>query len=278
MTPSVFKSIEGRDKIRTYYNSILSRFSFEQLYIDTAYGKTFILSAGNKENPPVVLLHGSCSNSAFWFSELMALAAHFCVYAVDIIGEAGNSAEHRPDLTSDAYAVWLREVMDQLGLQKTILIGNSLGGWLALKLTAAFPERVAKLILIASSGIIPPRTAFIEKAVQALAQNNTLTVDASISAGNAMPPEVEAFINLILDNYIPITEALPVFTDAQLGKLNMPVLFIAGDKDIVIDAEKSAERLKILLPNTQVQLLKDGGHVVFNAIDYILPFVCPEPL
>jgi pimeloyl-ACP methyl ester carboxylesterase len=98
METSVFKTDAGRDKIRTYYDRVLSRFPFGQRYVKTAYGQTFMLTAGQEENPPVILLHGSCSNSAFWFPEIMALSGQFMVYAVDIIGEAGNSCEFRPSL------------------------------------------------------------------------------------------------------------------------------------------------------------------------------------
>ncbi len=83
---------------RAYYNQVLSQFPFEQKYIKTAFGKTFMLTAGQESNPPVILLHGSCSNSAFWFPEMMALSENYRVFAVDIIGEAGNSEEYRPDL------------------------------------------------------------------------------------------------------------------------------------------------------------------------------------
>jgi len=64
-----------------------------------------MLTAGQESNPPIILLHGSCSNSKFWFPEIMALSNNFRGYAVDIIGEAGNSEEYRPDLSSDAFAL-----------------------------------------------------------------------------------------------------------------------------------------------------------------------------
>jgi len=69
-----------------------------------------------QETVPIILLHGSCSNSAFWFPEIMTLSNNFRVYAVDIVGEAGNSEEYRPDLSSDAFALWMKDVLDALGL------------------------------------------------------------------------------------------------------------------------------------------------------------------
>ena len=123
MKTSVFKTAAGRDKFRAYYQGVLSHFPFEQRYIQTGFGQTFLLAAGQPANPPVILLHGSCSNSAFWFPEIMALADDFRVYAVDIIGEAGNSEEYRPELDSDAFAQWLQEVLHGLGIGQAAVIG-----------------------------------------------------------------------------------------------------------------------------------------------------------
>lgn len=120
MKQSVFKTEAGRDKFRAYYNQVLSQFPFEQQYIKTTFGQTFMLTAGQESNPPIILLHGSCSNSAFWFPEIMALSSYYRVYAVDIIGEAGNSEEYRPDLNSDAFALWMKDVLDSLCLKKPL--------------------------------------------------------------------------------------------------------------------------------------------------------------
>lgn len=119
MKNSSFKSEARRDQFRYHYRQILSQFPFGQQFIRTTFGQTFVLTAGQEPNPPVILLHGSCSNSAFWLPEIMALSGSYSVYAVDIIGEAGNSEEFRPDLDSDAFAVWLKEVLDALNLPKT---------------------------------------------------------------------------------------------------------------------------------------------------------------
>ncbi len=272
---SVFKSPESRDTVRTAYGDILRRFPFGQTYIDTAFGKTFILSTGSDKNPPVILLHGSCSNSAFWFPEIMALSQRYSVYAVDIIGEAGNSAEYRPDLQSDDFALWMEDVLQALGLRSAAVIGNSLGGWMALKFATAFPELVSKLVLIASAGLAQIRPLFISDVSQAREQSGTATMSPSIAGTQGMPKEVLDFINLITESYNPIEE-LPVFTDKQLRRLHMPVLFIDGVNDVIIEAEKSAQRLSSLVPSSEIHLIPNCGHVVFNSLDYIIPFITKE--
>lgn len=262
--------------VRAYYNGVLDRFPFGRRYVETTFGQTFVLTAGQESSPPIILLHGSCSNSAFWFSEIMALANWFRVYAVDIIGEAGNSDEHRPDLVSDAFAHWMSDVLDALGLEKAVLVGNSLGGWMALKFATAHPERVAKLILIASAGLAQTRPEFLSSVEQARRADGTAPVNSAIIGEQSIPKEVLDFMNLIVANYDPI-ENLPVFADELLRRLNMPVLFIDGEDDVIIDAQRSAERLTSLVPSAVVRLLPGSGHVVINSIEYMAPFLMTAP-
>ncbi|MBP7223337.1 MAG: alpha/beta hydrolase [Sedimentibacter sp.] len=272
MNNSVFKTEELRDKFRAYYNSLLGQFPFEQRYVQTAFGQTFMLIAGQESNPPVILLHGSCSNSAFWFPEIMALSGNYRVYAIDIIGEAGNSDEYRPDLNSDAFALWIKDVLGALGLEKTIIIGNSLGGWMALKFASSFPDHVSELILIASSGLAQIQPQFLLNVKETSRSDGTVPVNNDILGEQNIPKEVLEFMNLIVESYNPVQE-LPLYTDEQLKHLNMPVLFIDGENDVIIDAKGSAQRLSHLIPSAVIHLLPNSGHVITNSIEYILPFL-----
>ncbi len=204
--------------------------------------------------------------------EIMALSNNYRVYAVDIIGEAGNSEEYRPDLNSDAFALWMKEVLDVLNLEKTALAGNSLGGWMALKFATAYPERVSRLILVASSGLALIRPQFIAKAEQELQAGKTVSVDPSTLGQDSIPKEVLYFMNLIFENYNPIKD-IPVLADEELQQLDMPVLFIGGEIDSIIDTKASAQRLSRLLPSARIHMLPDCGHAVLNSIEYILPFL-----
>jgi len=272
MKNSVFKTNEARDRFRDYYKQVLSQFPFGQQYINTTLGQTFMLTAGQESNPPIILLHGSCSNSAFWFPEIMTLSNDYRVYAVDIIGEAGNSEEYRPDLNSAAFAIWLKNVLDALGLEKTIIIGNSLGGWMALKFATVYPERVSRLALLASAGLAEVRPQFISNVEQTRQADRTVPIDADIIGEHDIPKEVIDFMNLIAESYNPI-QHLPLYADEQLHRLNMPVLFIDGEDDVVIDASRSAQRLSLLVPSAEIHLLTNCGHVLTNSIEYILPFL-----
>ncbi len=275
MAHSVYKSSESRDKFRDYYRNVLGRLPFGQQYVETAFGRTFLLTAGQDSNPPIILLHGACSNSASWFQEMTALSENYRAYAVDIVGEAGNSEEFRPDLRSDAFALWMKDVLDALGIDHAVFIGNSLGGWTALKFAAAFPERVSKVVLIASAGISQIRPQYLSDVAQARREDGTVPMTPEIIGEQSMPKAVLDFVNLIIESYNPIQE-LPLYTDEQLRRLNMPVLFIAGEDDVIIDSAESAQRLTSLVPSAEIHVLPHCGHVVFNALSIIIPFLEKE--
>lgn len=268
---SVFKSEESKRAIRARYDEILSSFPFEKRYVETSFGKTFMLESGKKEGPALVLLHGSCSNSAFWFGEMTAFSPLFHVLAVDILGEAGNSEDVRPPLDGDGYADWLNEVLNALGIERAAVMGNSLGSFMALKFAVKYPGRVTKLALIAPAGLSAQNEEFIEMAKKS--GGGELTADSPVSEGVELPPQVLEFINLILSGYNPVTEVLPLFSDGELQRLTMPVLMVAGERDVMLDAPGAAARLKALLPCAEIHLLEGIGHMVVSALEYAHPFL-----
>ena len=270
---NVFKSEAGRDTIRSYYNQILSAFPLNQVYIDTSFGKTFVLEAGNPANPAIVLLHGSCSNSAAWLGDMPALLDGFHIYAVDIVGEPGNSEENRLDIHSNEYPQWLHEVLNGLNINNAVIMGNSMGGWLSLHFAAAFPNRTSALVLLAPSGIIPPKESFMSQtAAMNSSPDGAAAVNEAVMGDTAIPKEVREYMNLIMDNFNPITDPLPVLTDAQMHMLSMPVLMIAGTNDITMDSEKAAGQLQKLVPQAKVHL-QEGAHVIMSAADTVIPFL-----
>jgi pimeloyl-ACP methyl ester carboxylesterase len=66
---------------------------------------------------------------------------------------------------------------------------------------------------------------------------------------------------------------LPEYTDEQLRRLTMPVLYIAGENDATVHAGKTAQRIKKLIPHAEIRLIENSGHVIYNAIDVIMQFL-----
>ncbi|WKY48410.1 alpha/beta hydrolase [Eubacteriaceae bacterium ES3] len=270
---NVFKSKKGKEKILGYYNSILSTLPLTQKYVDTEFGKTFVLEAGDLKNPAVVLLHGSCSNSAAWLGDLPALSQTYHVYAVDLPGEPGNSNDRRLNFNSDEYPCWLKDVLDDLGEENAIIIGNSMGGWLALHFAANFPDRTRALALLSPSGLIPPKQDFLEQTAD-IASDPKASANSSSAVIDQidLPKEVLEFMTLIMENFNPFTGALPILSDEQMNNLNIPVFYMAGKNDITMNTKEASQRLEKFVPHAKI-ILNDGAHIITSAADSIIPFL-----
>jgi pimeloyl-ACP methyl ester carboxylesterase len=107
--------------------------------------------------PPLVLLHGLGSSRRAWDPMVPALAERFDVIAVDLPG-FGDSAPLRAQVepTPVALAASVDDLLDDLGISDPHIVGNSLGGWVALELAALRP--VASLILLSPAGLWRDRT------------------------------------------------------------------------------------------------------------------------
>ena len=228
-----------------------------------------------EDNPAILLFHGSCSNSAMWFADIEKLKEMYHVFAVDIIGEAGNSAENRLDPNSDDYANWVREILDALKLNKVSLMGNSFGGWMSLKFATTFPERVDKLVLIAASGIVPVKLSFVVKSILAIIQGEKgfKALNKTIFGTEDIPEEITQVTSMIMKHFNPMTGALPFSGADRLKKLSMPVLFIVGENDVTLNPYKAAEKLKASVADCEVQIIKGSPHVIYNLMDTVIPFL-----
>src|SRR5580698_6776206 len=152
---AIYKSSEGERLIRERYQAFLKYWPVpnEQIYVPTQQGPTFVVISGPRDAPPLVLLHGAVANSAMWMGEVAAFARSFRVYCIDMIGEPGLSVPARPSLASDAYAIWLDDVVDHLCIDRASIVGVSLGGWLALDYAVRRSERVERVAVLCPGGI-----------------------------------------------------------------------------------------------------------------------------
>jgi pimeloyl-ACP methyl ester carboxylesterase len=277
----IYKSEAGKELVLDLYREILTEWPVEnqQYQVETRHGSTFVIESGDAAKPPLILLHGSVSNSLTWLADVATYIETHHVFAVDIIGEPGFSAPDRPDYASGAYAEWLADLLEKLGITKTSLVGLSLGGWMALDFAVTHPEKVEKLCLICPGGIYRERSSFLVKAIfyslcgawgqqqiMKLINGGKLPTDAGLE--RAM-----SFTSLTARHFKPRYAKLLIFSDADLNRLTMPVQLFFGEFDYLLRAEESIERLSGLVKDLETHLLPDTGHVIVNQAPAIQRFL-----
>lgn len=272
-----FITQEGKNDVIKCYDLFLEKWalSYEKLYVNTRYGKTFAIASGEKSNPPLILLHGSGMNSVMWLRDMQEYSRNYRVYAIDILGEPGKSDEYRPSLSSSYYAEWLKDVFDDLSVKKANVIGISLGAWLAIKFSVNYPEKVSKIVLLCPSGVGPQKKSFIFKAIfyGILGEKGIDKLYYKINGNEPIPEEMLKYQKLIGKNFKYRKDTIPIFSDNELKVLTMPTVLFVGGKDIMLHSDKTARRLGELLPHAKVNFIAEAGHSNVNNVNRIIEWL-----
>ena len=278
MSNRVYKTEEGREIVESMYRNVLVAYStlpFEQLFVPTEVAQTHVLRFGEISNAPLVMIHGSASNSAVWLGNVSDFVDHFCVYCVDIPGEPGLSEPTRCALASDAPYRWLVALLDHLDIETASFLTISLGSWYALNLATRSPERVGALSMLTTSGIVPAKRSFLFKALffMLLGKLGQKLLNRAIYHKTAIPSQVLEFQAIVSKYFIPVMETIPLFSDEMLKQISAPIQYFGGDHDALIDSVETGERLGKLLPHAEIHILKDTGHAIIGMFPTIKEFL-----
>ncbi|WP_194903807.1 alpha/beta fold hydrolase [Catenulispora rubra] len=126
---------------------------------------TRVLESGS--GTPLILMHGTGGHLEAFTKNVPALAAEYRVIAYDYPGH-GWTTTAGADLEIDDYIDHLIGLMDTLGVQRAHLSGESLGGWVAVKFAARYPDRVGRLVLNTPGGTMA--TPEVMERIRALSQ------------------------------------------------------------------------------------------------------------
>ena len=265
---TIWKTEAGGREVLERYRGFLAMWPKpnEQFTVPAREGDTFVVACGAPDAPPLLLFHGSASNSFMWMMDAALWSQHFRVYAIDMIGEPGLSAPSRPTLASGAYALWLDDVLMALKIDKASLVGISLGGWLALDYASRRPEKVSAVAVLCPGGVGKHKNVLLWAAPLLLLGPWGRRKASAIIAGPKkpgapeMPKIIGDFLALIFKHFRVRTERLPVISDEALKRLTMPVLAILGGKDVMVDSPGTRRRLEAHVPGAQIRWLAEDGH------------------
>jgi pimeloyl-ACP methyl ester carboxylesterase len=276
---AVYRSPVGERAVLGRYRELLNRWPVpaEHRRVPTSEGETFVVVCGPAGAPPVVLLHGSSTNTAMWLGDVPHWAPHLRLYAVDMVGEPGLSAQSRPALGSDAPARWLGDVLDGLGLERAALVGASLGGWFAVDFATRHPERVERLTLLCPGGLGRQKVAALLPALLLRpfgARGRRAAMRYALGPG--LPGDAAEFLDymaLVQRHFRPRLEPLPIVGDDALRRLTMPVLAVVGERDRLLDSHGTRRRLRHAVPHARVDVLPGTGHAIIGRSLPILDFL-----
>ena len=166
-------------------------------------------------------------------------------------------------------------MLDALKVEKATLLGLSQGGWAALKFAVYQPQRVEKLVLLNPAGIASDRLAFVIQAIplSLLGPWGIRRINRLLFGAQPVPPEVDEATTLIMTHFKTRVGVLPLFTEAELRCLNMPVLLLLGARDALRDGPKIAARMHRLVPRLTTIVIPEGGHALMDTPPHILPFL-----
>jgi len=281
---AIWKTPEGARIVRERYEEVLRLWPLEsrRLAVPTRAGETFVIECGPVDAPPLVLLHGTASNSASWMVDVADWGRHFRVLCIDIIGDAGLSAGVRPPLETSDHSDWLDDVLSACHVREAALCGTSLGGWLALDYAVRRPEKVTQLVLFCPGGVGRNLNILLwALPLLLLGPWGRRKMTERIGGKRSEPlSETQAAIAGLLEltfaHFEPRRSNLPQLTDEALRSLTMPVLAILGGKDVFIDSQETLQRLEANVRNLTVRFLPDAPHFISGQTEAVRRFLLGE--
>jgi pimeloyl-ACP methyl ester carboxylesterase len=231
--------------------------------------KIHYVEAGS--GPTLILLHGLGGSTQVWQFNIAPLAEKYHVVVPDQIG-FGKSDKPLVNYRIRTYVDFLDQFCKELKIERATLIGNSMGGWIATMFTAAFPDRVDKLVLVDAAGYAPPkdldtRTFFglnptTREGMKILAgkvfYNKAFLTDAAID--QAIAARLAAGDGYTINS---ITESIirgEDFLDDIAKTVKRPTLIVWGRQDGLVSLAEG-ERFNKDIAGSKMVVIDQCGHV-----------------
>jgi pimeloyl-ACP methyl ester carboxylesterase len=241
------------------------------------------------EGPPLVLAHGVGGNHASWFNQVPTFSKRYRTIVVDHRA-FGNSTDEEGQGRS-AYVEDLARVLDEVGVERAFLVGQSMGGGACAAFACRFPERVMGLVHADSlAGVTLPAPHG-----EALERVNASTWNLS-QAERVLGPVIRAedpertFLYLQIASFNSVSlktvKGRPEpWSPAGLAAAKVPVLFVVGEHDVICPPDL-IRVLHEAVPGSRMAVIPAAGHsayfeahAAFNAcvLDYLAGLLAGAP-
>jgi 2-hydroxy-6-oxonona-2,4-dienedioate hydrolase len=238
------------------------------------YGqKIRYVEAGQSGQQVVILLHGLGGNSSNWILNTNALAAKYRVIVPDQIG-FGQSDKPMINYRVGTYVDFLDRLYSELKIERAILVGNSMGGWIAALYAIAHPERVERLVLVDAAGFAPPKdfdtrqlaglnpsTREGMRALAALVFYNKQLYASDAAIDFALTQRMAAGDGYTIQSLIESIARREDMLDGRLSSIKQPTLLIWGRQDGLTPLSEFGERFKREIAGAELIVFEQCGHV-----------------
>jgi pimeloyl-ACP methyl ester carboxylesterase len=283
----VYKSKNSQKFLLDLYDKQLERLNvaFEDLYVETRFGKSHIIKLGNENGKPLLLFHGGNSTAPYYLEGFKNLFEHFCIYAVDTIGHPGKSAETILSAKSMEYGQWASDVITALGFEKICCLGGSYGAGILVKLMCVDPNKIEKVVLIVPSGIanistlnvvikmgIPMMLYILTKKEYWLKKTILfMAIEEKNIDDNTYEMVKSSFEHAVVKAGLPSN-----VSSKMLKQCFAPTLVIAAEEDCLFPGKKVIKKAKETIPNMNAILLHNQGHLCVvpnDVMDKVVHFI-----
>jgi pimeloyl-ACP methyl ester carboxylesterase len=203
-----------------------------------------------------VLIHGANDQAGSWFAVAPALAQRFRVIIPDLAGH-GESVPASGPIPISRILSRLEAILENES--ELTLVGNSLGGWIAIHYALRNPGRVARLVLEASGGLNRlPAVPLVART-----REEAIPILRAVHGPRFEPQEwvIDALIERATDSpMLRLTEALEHDVESRLGELSVPTTLIWGADDGVLTRDY-AEALQQAIPGATLELIEGAAHI-----------------
>lgn len=235
------------------------------------YKNTKISFTDSGEGTAIVLLHGFLENKKMWTDYASFFSQKHRVITIDLLGHGEtDSLGYVHEMEDNANVV--NAVLENLKIEKAIILGHSMGGYVALAFAELYPEKVEKVVLQNSTSKEDSKEKKTNRtrAIKAVKQNYINFVSLAIANlfsennRNRLAEEIEkAKIEALktpLQGIVASLEGMKIRKDREglLRKNQFPVLLVLGKKDPVLNYEENLSQIE----GTNVQLVSfEDGHM-----------------
>lgn len=242
-------------------------------------------TGGDPTAPVVVLIHGMAGSSTTWRECLPDLASRHHVIAPDLLGH-GRSDKPAGDYSLGAHACLLRDLLAVLDVERATIVGQSLGGGVAMQFAYQYPEACERLVLVSSGGLgrdvswllrvlsLPGAEFVLPIVVPAFVRDRGNSLSRWLHSKGVRPPRVaemwQAYASLAeSENRQAFLRTLRSVVDAGGQTVSardrlylaaaMPTLIVWGDNDPIIPVSHGREAHE-LMPGSRLEIFEGVGH------------------